>query len=69
MASQHILRDCMASEYKPQAACLIRPRTIAQQCITHYDAVQSIVYKKPIMVQFLYGTEEDQLVETSLPLL
>ena len=40
--------------------------------MTHYDAAQSIAQKKlqiEFMVQFLYGTEEDQLVETSLPLL
>jgi len=40
--------------------------------MTHYDAALCIVQKKPqiaFMVQFFYGTEEDQLVKTGLPLL
>jgi len=40
MTSQHILHDCMASECKLQAACLIHPRTIVQRYLDHIIYMQ-----------------------------
>ena len=42
MAGQHIFHDCMASEFKLQVACLIRPHTIVQR-LMHSSSSHIIV--------------------------
>ena len=60
MASQHILHDCMASEYKPHAACLIRPRTIVQQQSDNFTVNLSQMHRTMLLNQPENGPENGQ---------
>ena len=53
MVSQHILHDCTASEYKPHAACLIRPRTIVQNLLPSYLLSAEVLFLKPCHLQIV----------------